>query len=183
MKSERNSKKHSPEKHPPEPPQPFEQSPENVQTEGTTMEAKVDIRKLQLLNDRINQTIDALNQVRLSVHGLAHSQYQGPLQGQLPGLGFGSPFGGQLQGYGPLAAQGIGGFGGWGQVPQQSFGGWPQVQPGFSHSSGVDSIDPSRQIYAQWLLQQQLQAPIDPYYGVRVQQTFPFAAYPLSPVG
>ena len=38
--------------------------------------AKVDIRKLQILNDRINQTIDALNQVRLSVHGLQHT---GPL--------------------------------------------------------------------------------------------------------
>ncbi len=37
------------------------------------MEAKVDVRKLQLLNDRINQTIEALNQVRMSVHGLAHS--------------------------------------------------------------------------------------------------------------
>lgn len=35
--------------------------------------AKIDIRKLQLLNDRINQTIDALNQVRLSVHGLSHT--------------------------------------------------------------------------------------------------------------
>ena len=33
--------------------------------------AKVDIRKLQLLNDRINQCIEALNQVRLSVHGLS----------------------------------------------------------------------------------------------------------------
>lgn len=37
------------------------------------MEAKVDVRKLQLLNDRIAQTIEALNQVRLSVHGLAHT--------------------------------------------------------------------------------------------------------------
>lgn len=35
--------------------------------------ANVDIRKLQLLNDRINQTIEALNQVRLSVHGLQHT--------------------------------------------------------------------------------------------------------------
>jgi hypothetical protein len=33
--------------------------------------AKVDVRKLQMLNDRINQTIDALNQVRLSVHGMS----------------------------------------------------------------------------------------------------------------
>ena len=38
--------------------------------------ANVDIRKLQLLNDRINQTIDALNQVRLSVHGLQHTTPQ-----------------------------------------------------------------------------------------------------------
>ena len=37
------------------------------------MEAKVDVRKLQLLNDRIAQTIEALNQVRLSVYGLSHT--------------------------------------------------------------------------------------------------------------
>ena len=37
------------------------------------MEAKVDVRKLQILNDRINQTIDALSQVRFSVHGLGHT--------------------------------------------------------------------------------------------------------------
>jgi len=35
--------------------------------------AKVDIRKLQLLSDRINQTIDALHQVRMSVHGLSQT--------------------------------------------------------------------------------------------------------------
>lgn len=46
--------------------------------------AKVDIRKLQMLNDRINQTIDALNQVRLSVHGISHT-------GQMPGNAFGTP--------------------------------------------------------------------------------------------
>jgi hypothetical protein len=34
---------------------------------------KIDAQKLQLLNDRISQTIDALNQVRLSTHGLQHS--------------------------------------------------------------------------------------------------------------
>jgi len=31
--------------------------------------ATVDIRRLQILNDSINRTIDALNQVRLSVYG------------------------------------------------------------------------------------------------------------------
>ena len=57
------------------------------------MEAKVDVRKLQVLNDRINQTIDALNQVRLSVHGLGHT---GPPQGTNPftqGFGVQQPFG------------------------------------------------------------------------------------------
>jgi len=46
---------------------------------------KVDVQKLQLLNDRIAQTIEALNQVRMSVHGIQHSQY-----GQTP---YGQPFG------------------------------------------------------------------------------------------
>jgi hypothetical protein len=89
------------------------------------MEAKVDVRKLQILNDRINQTIDALNQVRVSVHGLGHTsgmhsvsplgflgQGQGMqqfgtqqpygfgVQGSFPGIG------GQLGGL-----QGIGGIG------------------------------------------------------------------------
>jgi hypothetical protein len=35
--------------------------------------AKVEVRKLQLLCDRVNQCIDALNQVRFSVYGLEHS--------------------------------------------------------------------------------------------------------------
>lgn len=59
------------------------------------MEAKVDVRKLQILNDRINQTIEALNQVRLSVHGLGlgHSGLQNPFLSQGYGLqqGLGVP--------------------------------------------------------------------------------------------
>lgn len=39
------------------------------------MEAKVDVRKLQMLNDRIMQTLEALNQVRVSVHGIGQSPY------------------------------------------------------------------------------------------------------------
>ena len=38
--------------------------------------AKVEIGKLQLLCDRINSMLDALNQVRLSVHGLQNSNVQ-----------------------------------------------------------------------------------------------------------
>src|SRR5262249_27716037 len=62
------------------------------------VEAKVDIRKLQLLNDRIAQVTDALNQVRLSVHGLGHTGAIGQ-----PGLGV--PFGSQQLPFGiPQAA-------------------------------------------------------------------------------
>lgn len=182
------------------------------------MEAKVDIRKLQLLNDRINQTIDALNQVRLSVHGLSHT---GGLQAQIPGVGY-SPFGQVGQGgygqFGPAFGQGFGqgigqgfgqGLGGWsgmshtGALP--GFGpfggiGGPQQQWGYGggmqhaltqnpfltqvlaanpyFQSGISHTGPD----AQWLFQQQQQQ-IDPYYGMRVTQTFPFAQLPISPVG
>ena len=73
--------------------------------------AKVDIRKLQLLNDRINQCIDALNQVRLSVHGLSHTTAAPPFPGAQAGF---------LQaGINPLAQNpGIGlGYANFGQVP------------------------------------------------------------------
>jgi hypothetical protein len=85
------------------------------------MDAKVDIRKLQLLNDRINQTIDALNQVRLSVHGLAHT-------GVNPMWGIGNPMTG---GYLPGATQGFG------QIGAFPFGAGIQ---GLSHSSGVNPL-------------------------------------------
>jgi hypothetical protein len=76
--------------------------------------AKVDIRKLQLLNDRISQTIDALNQVRLSVHGLSHSTAGNP-------TGLGQPQAGFAPGFAP------GGF-------AQPFVPQPFV-PGLSHTS------------------------------------------------
>ncbi len=50
---------------------------------------KVDMQKLQLLNDRIVQTIEALNQLRLSVHGIQHTS---------------SPYG---YGYGTVAPWGV----------------------------------------------------------------------------
>lgn len=57
------------------------------------MEAKVDVRKLQILNDRINQTIDALSQVRMSVHGLGHTGVPTPMMNPfaLYNQGFGVP--------------------------------------------------------------------------------------------
>jgi len=98
--------------------------------------AKVDIRKLQQLNDRINQCLDALNQVRLSVHGLSHTTGAfNPQVGQQIGqqqagqLGFGGVQDPRFiaQGINPLAQAGIAGF-------AQPYG----VQPyggGLSHTS------------------------------------------------
>jgi hypothetical protein len=81
------------------------------------MEARVDVRKLQILNDRINQTIDALNQVRLSVHGLGHSPVQNP-------IGFAGPGYGPQQGFGMQSPLG-------GQSPYQGLGGQnPYQGPG-----------------------------------------------------
>src|SRR5262245_44339203 len=97
--------------------------------------AKVDIRKLQLLNDRINQCIEALNQVRLSVHGLSPSPaglgYQG--FGQIPPTGYGLSHTGAL-GLNPLFPQ-MGafpgqGFGQPGQSPFMQPGQIPFPQPG-----------------------------------------------------
>ena len=115
--------------------------------------AKVDIEKLQLLNDRINQTIEALNQVRMSVHGLqagVRSAGQFPaaqwanyglshsgMGTQIPGLA--TPWATHAQS--PWFAQ---------AYPQSGFG--------LSHSG----IDPYRQ------------AAVDPFVYARLVQTFPF---------
>ncbi|MGE0711278.1 MAG: hypothetical protein AB7N76_29180 [Planctomycetota bacterium] len=107
------------------------------------MEAKIDVRKLQLLNDRISQTMEALNQVRSSVRGLSHSApgFTGQSFTSQPFTG--QPFAGYPQAYGqgyvnPLA------FG------QQAWG----IQPGISHSpygqvSSYGQISPQAQLYPQ----------------------------------
>jgi len=50
------------------------------------MQAKIDIQKLQVLNDRINQTLEALNELQQSVHGLsaANPSQQGIPAGYAP---------------------------------------------------------------------------------------------------
>lgn len=107
------------------------------------MEAKVDVRKLQILNDRINQTIDALNQVRVSVHGLGHTglhsqqgqfgtPFLGQGYGQQQGLGFQNPYFGSQGGF-----PGIGGqLGQMSQLGQQGFPGMGSGL-GFQHSPFV----------------------------------------------
>jgi hypothetical protein len=93
------------------------------------MEAKVDVRKLQLLNDRITQVMDALNQVRFSVHGLTHTG--APIGQPVPGfqLGqFGIPQQPQF-GFQQQTPYGMGQP--WGQlgIPQQPQLGFQQQTP------------------------------------------------------
>lgn len=66
------------------------------------MEAHIDIRKLQLLNDRINQVSEALNQVRGSVRGLSHTAPMTPFYGS-QGLPYGQPVQAMQQPMQPLA--------------------------------------------------------------------------------
>lgn len=129
--------------------------------------AKVDIRKLQLLNDRINQTIDALNQVRFSVHGvtsgqgLAHAGLQGFGQGigQNPYASAGQGFGfSGMPGFGlqnpalqnpslGLAHSGVGqgqfppGVGGYG-MSQGSFGASPFINPVLAQNPALLGVAP-----------------------------------------
>jgi len=116
--------------------------------------AKVDIQKLQMLNDRINQALDALSQVRMSVHGLAHSSAStpNPLTG---GFGVVDPRLGQIGGAG-FGSQPQGGF------PQFQPGGFPQPFTGLSHTPPVFGGQPGLNPYLGW---GGAQAGVNPYAG------------------
>jgi len=161
--------------------------------------AKVDIRKLQLLNDRINQCIDALNQVRLSVHGLTSAQGLSHTSGPFSGApGFtGSPFAGGYGGFpqapfgqgaginpafGMGQAAGINPVLGFGQgVPGQGFvpglshtGGLPGINPYLSAGgTGVEGLGLENALRPMWA---------DPFLAARITQTFPYAQFPAPPV-
>jgi hypothetical protein len=133
--------------------------------------AKVDIRKLQLLNDRINQCIDALNQVRLSVHGLQHANPQ-QLWGQV-GTGFGQPPGlgvAQQPGFGQQFGQGIQGAQVYPGPIGPAFGGFGHSSPGY-----LQGLSGGQELFAGG------QGWVDPQLSVRIAQTFPYAQYPITP--
>jgi hypothetical protein len=170
--------------------------------------AKVDIRKLQLLNDRINQCIDALNQVRLSVHGLSGVATGGQVGigvGQSPGFenvglshtGFGQnpfaqpaigqqiPFGGPNP-YANPYAQIPGYFGGLtpGAFPQQAFPqqAFPQ-QGGGAFGFGVNPLMAGlTHTSPEALGAFGRQMWVDPLLTARIVQTFPYAQLPVPPV-
>ena len=152
--------------------------------------AKVDIKKLQVLSDRINQCIDALNQVRLSVHGLAQSNPFTSGQGFGSPAGLGSPGIGGLShtnapfsamgGINPFASPyGNPGIGlGYGTV-QGQFGqtGFPPTGqfPGASPLFGLSHTGPevSEAYKSTWN---------DPYLAAKVSQTFPYLQFAVPPV-
>jgi hypothetical protein len=133
--------------------------------------AKIDIRKLQLLNDRICQTIEALNQVRLTVHGISHSNPYLPQNQPQVGLGLGGygmgvgqtiPYGPYGIGHTTLPVNTLGQM-----TPTPWLGGYlpvsqfPQGQwlGGISHTSFVN----------------------DPFWAQRCAQTFPYVGAAYSP--
>ena len=129
---------------------------------------KVDIQKLQLLNDRIAQTIEALNQVRLSVHGIQHTSAP---------IGF-SQFGGAS----PWAGVGYGGYSqlGYGQpgFAQPGYG-----QPGFGQafSPFVGGLSHTTSPWTSSPYGGIAHSSIDPMWQMRAAQAFPFAQVQVSP--
>jgi len=156
--------------------------------------AKVDIRKLQLLNDRINQCIDALNQVRLSVHGL--SQGLSHTSGQT-GINPGAPYGFGQTGFGQTGF-GANPFGQPGVNPiglGQGFGPMTGIQnpfvqgfaPGLSHTTGLSPFASGSNPYLAGIGPESLEASVrpmwaDPFLTARINQTFPYAQFPVPPV-
>ncbi|HEY3205213.1 MAG TPA: hypothetical protein VGL03_16305 [Thermoanaerobaculia bacterium] len=165
--------------------------------------AKVDIRKLQLLNDRINQCIDALSQVRLSVHGLAN--VANPAfgvgvggYGQIPvGLSHTGSFGS------PFISPGVGGFmnptihpafgvNPFGQVPIGPNPFFQPLTPGLSHTAGAWALTPFTQgvnpyaglapFGSEGLEGYARTGATDPLLTARIAQTFPYAQFPAPPV-
>jgi hypothetical protein len=162
---------------------------------------KVDIRKLQMLNDRINQCIDALSQVRLSVHGLSHTAgastaginpinpsqpigaaggFANPLGYVDPRLAYGVPGGGLAHSGFTQPAQGFGQpFGQQFSAPIGLGGGWNlfgSQNPAFGAGAGLSHTAPDTEaVYARPLW-------TDPVLAARVAQTFPYANLPVPPV-
>jgi hypothetical protein len=137
---------------------------------------KVDIQKLQLLNDRIAQTIEALNQVRMSVHGIQHTQqvppwgynpYATPSFGFTPGFSgapqYASPYGMQFNPYSPFPG-GVSHTPWTGTVPTT-------FQPGISHTPWDPTTTPWQA--TPWQTTPWQTTP----WQTRMAQTVPFVQY------
>jgi hypothetical protein len=115
--------------------------------------ARVDIRRLQLLNDRIAQTIDALNQVRLSVHAVQNTAF--PNVVSAVGIGHTNPTSVNPYFTNPYLAQQAWGMG---LNPFATFG------MGLGHTT-PETVDPTFTALA----------------GGRIGNAFPFGPWAYSP--
>jgi hypothetical protein len=103
------------------------------------MEAKVDIRKLQVLSDRINQATEALNSVRASVHGLGHTTATSPYGSFGYGIGMQQPMG--TMGYGTFNQPFMQGQFSQGQFPQGQFSPYTTgFVPGLQHTTAMGQL-------------------------------------------
>jgi hypothetical protein len=158
------------------------------------MEARVDIKKLQLLNDRIVQTIDALNQVRLTVHGLSHTPTSIGALGTSGTLG--QPAGFAVQAMSAPYAQSYPGFGAvpfglshTGVNPQQTAFGAPFSPIGLALGGNVGSAGNVGASVANWpvmgstglshsTIEEQWIAEMRAQDPRRLSQTFPYCYVP-----
>ena len=140
---------------------------------------RVELRKLQQLNDRINQTIDALTQLRQSVHGFQPASFAGGLQhtgayaNPYAQSAVGNPYAGIASGIGSPFAPAIGSpFAGVSAAGTPWFGqaaGIAASQAGLSHSSFGAEMSP-------WTRH------VDPASAFRIAQSFPYAFAQMAPV-
>jgi hypothetical protein len=159
--------------------------------------ANIDIRTLQLLNARFAQTLEALNQVRMSVQGLSHtSGILNPLAAQAAyGQVYGTPFANAAMtgightngnvGFNPYAAQILAQQ----ALAQQAYAtgslaqawGTPvnpaYLSQGLAHTTGAVLGNP----YFNQINANTFGSVVDPYWTQRVSQTFPFAQWGNSP--
>ncbi len=171
--------------------------------------AKVDIRRLQLLNDRINQCLDALNQVRLSVHGLSHSgiapeatgagypltgdprlgdprfaagMFAAPIQNPAWGQGLAH----SAPGYGTAGFGAAPAYGAYGAIPTGFWPGMtPQVQSPLGFAQGqIPLANPFGGLSHTGADLEGFNRPswADPFLAVKVAQTFPYARFVVPPV-
>jgi hypothetical protein len=116
------------------------------------MEAKVDIRKLQVLSDRINQATEALNSVRASVHGLGHTTAPSTYGSFGYGVGMQSPMG--TVGYGTFNQPSFNQPYGQPYMQNQMFPYGTGFVPGLQHSTGIGQLPYGMSQFSQFPQQQ-----------------------------
>ena len=140
---------------------------------------RVELRKLQQLNDRINQTIDALTQLRQSVHGFQPTAFGGGLQhtgayaNPYAQSAIGNPYASIASGMSSPFASAIGApFAGVSSTGNPWYGPAASIaasQAGLSHTSFGAEMSPWSRY-------------VDPASAFRIAQSFPYAFAQMAPV-